>query len=358
MKRKIFSVLKRILLIILTVFLLLMLFINAFTLWSIREIKRGEYVKSGYFCVIIGSGSMKPTMQINDLLLIKGADTYQEGDVITYVSPKGSLVTHRITRVTQNGYITQGDANNIPDNEVSRQRVLGKVAFVVTGIGWIIENLLSPVGIMLLVCIFILILVIQKLQRKTNNENARVTTATKKKETKMRSRRRVGRRKRKILVVKRRRKPAFASLKRAFSTFLTFGLFVFSIALIQGTMGRYVHTVTVSDSAKAAVYDIVITAPEGFTSDTNTYEHYFISKIEVARLNFQVYNGGETDVLCTPHVSNDVKYRVFLDEIEYTHFIIRTNETANFWIFIGPEGLDVSVWDAEIFIDIRQLEGG
>ena len=349
MKRKMFSVLNKILITALTAFLLLALFINASTLWSIREIKRGEYVKSGYFCVIIGSGSMKPTLLKNDLLLVKGEDSYQEGDIITYVSPRGSLITHRISKVTATGYIAQGDANNIPDDEIPKQRVLGKVVFVATGIGWIVEGVLSPVGIVLLACIFMLILVIQKMQDKTKT-----------KENKMNTKRSVRRRKRrKILVIKRKKKKMSLQLQKAFSTFFVFGLFVLSLWMIQGTFGKFVYAGINSDSAIVAEFDVIITAPEGFGSGqgAKAFDYFFIDSTEVAVFDFQVYNGGETDVLCTPRVTNDVLYRVYISGTECTEFVVRTKETVVFKLLIGSEGLDVNLKDAELHIDIQQLEG-
>ena len=147
MKKVITSAVSRLLLTTLTSILLLALCLNLSTLWSVRAIRRGEVVTSGYFSAIIGSGSMEPTVAVNDLLLVQGCATYLVDDVITYLSPRGSLVTHRIKELTEHGYITKGDANNIADDEIFRQSVLGRAIFVLPAVGGVIDGVLSPGGI-------------------------------------------------------------------------------------------------------------------------------------------------------------------------------------------------------------------
>ena len=127
--------------------LILVLSLNMFTMLSVNAIKKGKSVRFGYFTAIIGSGSMKPALSVNDFLFIKSAPAYETGDIVTYVSPRNSLVTHRITSLSEQGYVTQGDANNIPDEAVSGQRILGKVVYVLPGIGELIHGILSPISI-------------------------------------------------------------------------------------------------------------------------------------------------------------------------------------------------------------------
>lgn len=146
--------------------LLSALFLNFLTLLSIRAIKHGQLVKHGYFCAIISSGSMEPTFSVHDLLILKAGASYQVDDIVTYVSPRGSLITHRIKEIADSSYVVQGDANNIPDEEIAAQSVLGKVVFVAPGAGAIVEGVLTPKGIILLTSIFAVIWWIQSLRRE------------------------------------------------------------------------------------------------------------------------------------------------------------------------------------------------
>jgi len=163
MTKKLISVFLKISTFILVSVLLIALFFNFSTMLSVGKIKRGESVTSGYACAIINSGSMEPSISVNDLLIIKALDSYEKKDVVSYISKKGSMITHRVAEVSDNGYITQGDANNVSDSEISAQRLIGKVIFIVPGVGGIVNFLISPISVILLICIFLLVLAIKKL---------------------------------------------------------------------------------------------------------------------------------------------------------------------------------------------------
>jgi len=166
MRKKILLTIIRIFSVVLAVVLLLVLCLNISTLWAVGRIKQGRHVTSGYFCAIISSGSMEPTVSVNDLLLVRGEESYQPGDVITYISPRGNMVTHRVFELTEDGYITQGDANNVPDGTISKQRVLGRVVYIAPGVGAITEGLSTPMGIAFIVCICLLIWLINRVRRR------------------------------------------------------------------------------------------------------------------------------------------------------------------------------------------------
>ena len=164
MIQKPLSVLSKILMTIFIVVLFVALLFNFSTLMSVNKIKTGGVVKSGYACAIINSGSMQPTISVSDLLIIKGLDFYQEGDIVTYVSDSGSMVTHRIVTVSQDGYITQGDANNVPDKKIGKQRILGKVVFVFEGAYEIVKLIVIPTMVVFLACVFLLPWLLNKLR--------------------------------------------------------------------------------------------------------------------------------------------------------------------------------------------------
>ena len=76
---------------------------------------------------------MAPTYQWGDLILIDTStpQTLEAGQVVTVRRPDGALVTHRIVEVRADGtFITQGDANPIPDID---PRSPDDLAGVVTG---------------------------------------------------------------------------------------------------------------------------------------------------------------------------------------------------------------------------------
>jgi len=170
MKRKITSVISKIIISVFTAILLLVLVLNAFMLVSVKRIKGGERTSWGYAGAIVSSGSMEPAVSVNDLIIIKGLDFYAEGDIVTYFSERGSLITHRVKSVSDNGYVLQGDSNNVSDGEISRQRIIGRVVFIAPGVGGIVNWITSPVSIVLMACIALLAVLIKKIITKRDED--------------------------------------------------------------------------------------------------------------------------------------------------------------------------------------------
>ncbi len=94
----------------------------------------------GYRVYIVASGSMIPTYNIGDTLLIKEMDAsnIKKGDAVTYIGDDvgidGMIITHQVQEVEmgEDGkyyFHTKGIANNIEDPIVSEEQVLGKVIY-------------------------------------------------------------------------------------------------------------------------------------------------------------------------------------------------------------------------------------
>lgn len=115
--------------------------------------------------LIVESGSMSPSFEKNDLILIRNTsenDKYEKGTVICYRS--GDVyVTHRIVKVSEeNGktvYTTQGDANNTPDRDtVKAEQILGVYSTHFAGMGNVLLFIQTPIGMIL--CVLLPIFVI------------------------------------------------------------------------------------------------------------------------------------------------------------------------------------------------------
>jgi len=168
--KKLFSFFSRLTVVLLAIFLCISLFLNLYTRVSLGKIEDGYFIQSGYACAIVTSGSMENAVFKDDLILIKGASSYKKGEIATYVSEKGTLITHRVIEVTENGYVMKGDANNSPDGEISRQRFMGRVYFVVPAVGLVINELSSPVGLIFLAVFSIGLFLILKITKKPKKE--------------------------------------------------------------------------------------------------------------------------------------------------------------------------------------------
>lgn len=112
----------------------------------------------GYSTAVIASGSMEPALSVDDLILNHSQSSYAEGDIITFRSGD-SLTTHRIVAITEEGYVTQGDANNAADlDTVSSNAIVGRVVRIIPHVGSALAFVKTPLGMMAVVFAGILII--------------------------------------------------------------------------------------------------------------------------------------------------------------------------------------------------------
>lgn len=113
----------------------------------------------GYQVRIVETGSMVPTIPIGSAVFIRPRASYAVGDIITFQHPGDALpTTHRIVSATStNGaieYSTRGDANNASDWQPTPQRdVIGKEWLIVPFLGYVLNFLRTPIGIIVIVII-------------------------------------------------------------------------------------------------------------------------------------------------------------------------------------------------------------
>jgi len=112
----------------------------------------------GFFGVnptVIYSGSMQPTLNIGDIVLIQktSIENLKQGDIIQFKKDNNTFV-HRIYSNTadhqQIVLITKRAANAHPDpNQITSDQILGKSLFTIPQLGWIkilIQNTLRDLG--------------------------------------------------------------------------------------------------------------------------------------------------------------------------------------------------------------------
>ncbi len=112
---------------------------------------------------VVISGSMKPNIEIGDVVIVKKEKELKEGDIISYRKGK-SVITHRITSITEeNGekvYRTKGDNNNAEDSEkITEEIIEGKVTKIIPKIGnitFILKNKVTILIAVILLCKYII----------------------------------------------------------------------------------------------------------------------------------------------------------------------------------------------------------
>jgi len=98
---------------------------------------------SGRTPLVIGGGSMAPAIPKGAIVLVGPPvqGSIQPGDVVTFRTPGGILVTHRVVRVVARDdglwYETRGDSNPSPDPALwPSTAVVGPVVLSVPGLGF------------------------------------------------------------------------------------------------------------------------------------------------------------------------------------------------------------------------------
>jgi signal peptidase I len=93
---------------------------------------------------LVGSGSMRPTMDAGDIVIIAktNTDSLKVGDVIQFRVEKEVSVMHRLIRIEEvagkKQFITKGDANGTADpNPVLPENVMGRKLANIPRVGWL-----------------------------------------------------------------------------------------------------------------------------------------------------------------------------------------------------------------------------
>lgn len=119
----------------------------------------------------VNSESMEPRIGKGDAVIVHRVDPLDvhAGDVVSYRSPvdESVIITHRVVAVDPltGQVVTKGDVNSSEDPAVSGFRIIGRVAYVVPGVGGIINALHSWLGLGLLIYLPTSLLLASELHR-------------------------------------------------------------------------------------------------------------------------------------------------------------------------------------------------
>lgn len=128
----------------------------------------------GYKPLVVLSGSMEPTYGVGSVIYYEVSQDIQVGDVIVFESQNSSFVTHRVTKIEGNQFVTKGDANGEEDpDKVQLQSVKGKVLNLnIPWVGYYIQYVNTH---MWLVVVIVIILVseflLSNIKTKTDDKN-------------------------------------------------------------------------------------------------------------------------------------------------------------------------------------------
>lgn len=146
---------------IMTIVVIIVLLFALLNFFSGPE-KKGLF---GYKGFIVLSDSMKPSFEAGDYIIDKMVDlkTIQVGDVVSYYDKSDQIVTHRVVEITPQGYVLQGDGNEVTDTTfVTNENYIGRQAYSVSKLGTIMLKLSHPLVLVGISLLFLLMLIYQK----------------------------------------------------------------------------------------------------------------------------------------------------------------------------------------------------
>ena len=94
---------------------------------------------------VVMSGSMEPHLSVDDLIIVKKCDKYSVGDWVVF-QQRNMLIVHEVISIDYelDEVVTQGSANDTPDDPMSIKYIKGKVVKHYNGLGNVINFLKSP----------------------------------------------------------------------------------------------------------------------------------------------------------------------------------------------------------------------
>ena len=119
----------------LTVFLIFVLLLVIYGKLALAFSKNSYPNYFGYTLFEVSSGSMQPTLDINDVILVKITNKdLKKDDIITFVSDN-AIITHRIVFIDEEKITVKGDNNNVADTQITTDNVIGKVIHIYPHLG-------------------------------------------------------------------------------------------------------------------------------------------------------------------------------------------------------------------------------
>ena len=123
----------------------------------------------GVGATVVLSGSMEPTLSTGDLLIIAEQESYGVDDVVVFQSNRMAVV-HRIIEIKEETVegedgeelqmlaVTQGDANNTPDDPIQMSQIKGTVVLRVPLAGYLVNMIKTPLGTILILAAAVFLL--------------------------------------------------------------------------------------------------------------------------------------------------------------------------------------------------------
>lgn len=122
----------------------------------------------GYGMSVVLSGSMESRLSVDDLVIIKATDSYNVNDIVLY-QDGNSLVIHRIIEINGDNVTTKGDANNVADKPIHKDRIKGVLICDIPRLGAVVNIIKQPVSVFIILAVAVLLTELSFRKEKNSN---------------------------------------------------------------------------------------------------------------------------------------------------------------------------------------------
>lgn len=141
---------------ILLILVVIAIFFALYGFFQLKILNKNYINYFGYTFFEVVSGSMSPTINTYDLVIVKVNEDVKNDDIITFYKDN-TFITHRIIDYKDdNNILTKGDANNTTDKEITKDMIIGKVVYTIKEFG-IIKRVLVNSKVMISLFITIIL---------------------------------------------------------------------------------------------------------------------------------------------------------------------------------------------------------
>ena len=116
----------------------------------------------GYSIFEVQTGSMGEAVEPGDWIVVKYSKNIKLDDIITF-KQDGEFITHRVIEAYQGTYVTKGDANDVKDDPITQEQIVGKVVKVLPAFGIFKKTIFNPyVLVAIIITVYLVTLTIKK----------------------------------------------------------------------------------------------------------------------------------------------------------------------------------------------------
>lgn len=164
------KIFKNIILNLIIIFLTIVVICAASAFIQLNILNKDYFDIFGYTLFKVNTGSMLPTIQIGDIIIVKLTDNIQKDDIITYYEDN-KFITHRVIEFVEDEVITKGDNNNTQDKPISKNNIIGKVSLIINNVNtW--KKVFSDIRVIIPITITIaLIFILTAYREKVGEKN-------------------------------------------------------------------------------------------------------------------------------------------------------------------------------------------